>query len=379
MVRFVRPALEFEAIYINMEAEKPFVVATPVKFPEKGDVVVYYNDSECKLIRASPRSSTCGGLVQMQKNNGVPGKNRGDPEQNKTTSSNSFSAFSIESSTRKTISRNTCCLVVLTVLTIVSLCIAVASLTLTVLLLLQVIPIQDLSRVSPTAAPSANGTASKSTSSGATAAPYLPSPCNCSCNCTAELQQVFQVQERLNISVEQIENLLAMFDMLNISLSILATDFRAVNSTVASLQSTSASDSSKINTSSILANLSIPADLHGVEAYSNCSTVKAASCSIPSSIYAGSIPSFKYCKTDEVPMLAPNLYNLDVTCTVEESTSLAPIVATLEVSENTGNMRCLCYVVVASTSALGPSNLGCNMYIKRCPSSETLQVTINTN
>ena len=397
-----------------MEAEKPFVVTPSLEFPEEGDIVVYYNDSQCKLIRTSPRSSTRGGHVTVQ-------KNKGDLEQNESLSSTPFSAFPAEKKCRKTIPRNSCCPVVLAVLTIVSLCIAIASLTLTVLLLLQVIPIQDQSRASPTVAPPTNATATESTSSGTTAPPYVPPPCTCSCNCTAELQQVFQVQERLNISVGQIEDLLLMFEMLNTSLSTLATDFhavnstvtslqssaasgnnivedlllrfemlntslsalatdfRAVNSTVTSLQSNAASGNNMVNRSSLLSNLSIPANLHGVEAYSNCSTVKATSCTIPGSFYAGIIPSFKYCKTDEVPTLPPDLYSLDVTCAVEESTSLAPIVATLQVSENTGNMRCLCYVVVTSTSALGPSNLDCHMFIKRCPSSETLQVTINTN
>ena len=107
--------------------------------------------------------------------------------------------------------------------------------------------------------------------------------------------------------------------------------------------------------------------------------MKAATCSIPSSLYTGTIPTFKFYETAEIPILSSDQYNLDITCAVEESTARAPIVATLQVSENTGNMRCLCYVVVTSTSALGPSNLGCNMYVTRCPLSEELQVTINTN
>lgn len=342
------------------EDKKPFTVAPPFEFPEKGDVVFYYNDSACKLIRASS----------------ARGSTHGVPVQNRNTISGSLLS---ESSSGKMISRNTCCLVVLSVLTIVALFVAIASLTLTLLLLLHVLPVQELSGVSPTAVPPTNAASSESSGSSPTVPPNLSPPCNCTCSCMAELQQVLQVQERLNISIEQIENLMVMFDVLDLSLSTLAADIHAVNNTVASLQRGATGDNDKVNTSSILSNLSLPVDLHGVQAYSNCSTVKAATCSIPSSFYIGTIPTFKYCETGEVPILSPDLYNLDITCAVEESTLRAPIVATLEVSENSGNMRCLCYVVVTSTSALGPSNLGCNLYITRCPLSESLQVTINTN
>ena len=341
------------------EDKKPFTVAPAFEFPEKGDVVFYYNDSACKLIHTSPRGST-----------------HGAPVQNINTISGSLTP---ESSNGKMISRNTCYLVVLSVLTVVTLFVAIASLTLTLLLLLHVLPVQELSGVSPTAAPPTNAASSESSGSSPTVPPNLTPPCNCTSSCMAELQQVLQVQERLNISIEQIENLMVMFDMLDLSLSTLATDIRAVNNTVASLQRGATGDDNKVDKSSILSNLSLPVVLNGVQAYSNCSTVKAATCSIPSSLYAGTIPSFKYCETAEIPILSSDLYNLDITCAVEESTARAPIVATLEVSENTGNMRCLCYVVVTSTSALGPSNLGCNMYITRCPLSEELQVTINTN
>lgn len=347
----------------DLEDEKPLTVAPPFEFPEKGDVVYYYNDSACKLIRASPK--------------GTPrGSTQGVPLRSKNTSSGSLLS---EGSHRKTISSNTCCLVVLAVLTIVALLAAAASLTLTLLVILRVLPLHELPEVTPTAVPPTDAASSDSSGSGPTMLPNLPPPCNCTYDYTAELQQIFEVQERLNMSTEHIADLMVMFDMLYLSFSTLATDIRAVNNTVASLQSDATSDTNKVNESSILSNLSLPAVLRGVQAFHNCSTVKAASCSTSSSLYTGTIPSFKYCETAEVPVLSPDLYNLEVTCAVEESTLRAPIVATLEVSENSGNMRCLCYVVVTSTGALGPNNLACIMYITRCPLSQSLQVTVNTD
>ena len=78
------------------------------------------------------------------------------------------------------------------------------------------------------------------------------------------------MQEGLNISIEQIENLMVMFDMLDLSLSTLATDIRAVNNTVASLQRGATGDDNKVDKSSFLANLSLPVILNGVQTYSNC-------------------------------------------------------------------------------------------------------------
>ena len=351
-----------------MEDEKPFTAASPFDFSEKGDVVFYYNDSSCKLICANPTRTPRGST-------------RGVPVQNKNTSSGSLRP---ESSIGKMASRNACFLAVLTVLTVVALFVAIASLTLSLLLLLRVIPLQELSGVTPTAAPPTNNaTSSDSPRSGPTVPSNLPStsPCNCTHTCTGELHQILEVQERLNISIEQMEDLMVMFDMLDLSLRTLAKDIHTINSSVTSLQNDATRENDKVDDeTSTLSNLSLPAVLREVQAYSNCSTVKATSCTTSSSLYTGTIPSFKYCETPEVPiLLSSDVYNLDVTCAVEESSSRAPIVATLEVSEQTGNMRCLCYVVVTSTGTLGPNNLGCNMYVTSCPTSQSLQVTIDTN
>ena len=351
-----------------MENKKPFTAAPPFDLSKKGDVVFYYNDDSCKLICANPTRTPRGSARRV-------------PVQNKNTSSGSLRP---ESSTGKKASRNACFLVVLAVLTIVALLVAIASLTLSLLMLLWVIPLQELSGVdTPTAVPPTdNAASSDSPGSGPTVPSNLSStsPCNCTYTCTAELHQIFEVQERLNISIEQMEDLMVMFDMLDLSLRTLADDIHTINSSVTSLQRDATRENDKVDETSTLSNLSLPAVLHGVQAYSNCSTVKATSCSTSSSLYTGTIPSFKYCETPEVPiLLSSDVYNLDVTCAVEESTLRAPIVATLEVSEQTGNMRCLCYVVATTTSTLGPNNLGCNMYVTSCPTSQSLQVTINTN
>lgn len=346
--------------------EKSFTAESPFDFSEKGDVVFYYNDSSCKLICANP-TRTPGGST------------RGFPVPNKYTSSGSLLP---ESSNGKMASRNACILVLLAVLTIVALFVAVASLTLSLLLLLRVIPLQEPSGVTPTAVPPTNATSSYSPGSGPTGPSNLSttSSCNCTYTRTAELHQILEVQERLNISIEQIEDLMVMFDVLDLSLRTLANDIHTINSSVTSLQNDATRENDKVDETSTLSNLSLPAVLREVQAYSNCSTVKATSCSTSSSLYTGTIPSFKYCETPEVPrLLSSDVYNLDVTCAVEDSTLRAPIVATLEVSEQTGNMRCLCYVVVTATGAPGPNNLGCNMYVTSCPASQSLQVTIDTN
>ena len=103
--------------------------------------------------------------------------------------------------------------------------------------------------------------------------------------------------------------------------------------------------------------------------YRNCTTTRRASCTIQTTLL-GTIPSYSTCLTSDVPLNTTGMYNLDLYCAITQSGEEAnPLVATLDVDETRGRIRCFCYVIVNNADNPRSSPVECALYTTRCPTN----------